>query len=53
MWRSLACTAGVWSIAIVPLWAVGDYYAGGIAGIATLSADGQSIVSSTSSRVSL
>ena len=53
MWRSLACTAGVWSIAIVPLWAVGDYYAGGIAGIATLSADGQSIVSSTSSQVSL
>lgn len=53
MGRSLAHTVGVWLLAIVPLWAGGDYYAGGIAAVATLSADGQSMVSSTSSGVSL
>jgi hypothetical protein len=38
---------------MVPLWAGGDYYAGWIAAVATLSADGRSVVSSTSSGVSL
>jgi Outer membrane protein beta-barrel domain len=35
------------------LWAAGDYYAGGIAAVATLSADGQSIVTASASQVSL
>jgi outer membrane protein with beta-barrel domain len=42
-----------WSLGIASLCAAGDYYAGGIAAMATLSADGRSIVSSTASQVSL
>ena len=53
MKRFLACSIGVWSLAGFPLRAAGDYYAGGIAAIATLSSDGQSVVSSTASQVSL
>ena len=44
---------GYWFIGISPLRAAGDFYAGGIAALATLSADGRSIVSSTTSQVSL
>jgi hypothetical protein len=44
---------GVSSLGISFLWAGGDYYAGGIAAVATLSADGRSIVSSSASQVSL
>jgi hypothetical protein len=44
---------GYWFIGISPLRAADDFYAGGIAALATLSADGRSIVSSTTSQVSL
>jgi len=48
----LRCAAVLWSLAVYPLWGAEDYYAGGIAALATLSADGSSSVSSTESQVS-
>ncbi len=53
MRRFLRGVFAFWSLGIASLCAAGDYYAGGIAAIATLSADGRSIVSSTESQVSL
>jgi hypothetical protein len=53
MGRAVARTVGVWLLAIVPLCAGGHYYAGGIAAVATLSADGRSVISSASSGTSL
>jgi Outer membrane protein beta-barrel domain len=44
--------AGVF-LAISSLWAASDYYAGGIAAVATLSADAESEVSTNTSQVSL
>src|SRR5260370_12746019 len=51
--RSLSALFGCWFLGISPLWAAGCYYAGGIAALSTLSADGRSISSSTASQVSL
>jgi hypothetical protein len=42
-----------WCLASLPVWAAEDYYAGGIAALSTLSADGRSIVSPNASQVSL
>lgn len=53
MRKFLASAFAFWSLAICPAWAAGDYYAGGVAALATLSADGRSIVSPTTSQVSL
>ena len=51
--KFLATAFAFGSLAICPVWAAEDYYAGGIAGFATLSADGRSILSSTTSQISL
>jgi outer membrane protein with beta-barrel domain len=53
MRRFLRCTFAFWFFAICPAWAADDYYAGGIAALATLSADGRSVTSSNASQVSL
>lgn len=44
--------AGLWVLGTSPLWAR-DCYVGGVAAVATLSADGRSVVSSNASQVSL
>jgi hypothetical protein len=51
--RVLDGLIGCLSLGISLVWAAGDYYAGGIVGVATLSADGQSIASSSASQISL
>jgi hypothetical protein len=53
MRRIRRCAFAFWSLAICTAWAADDYYAGGIAAIATLSADGRSLTSSNASQVSL
>jgi Outer membrane protein beta-barrel domain len=53
MRRFRRCAFAFWSLAICTAWAADDYYAGGIAAIATLSADGRSLTSSNASQVSL
>jgi len=51
--RLLKVVIGISSLGTSLLWAAGDYYAGGVAGLATLSADGRSIVTASASQVSL
>ena len=51
--RFLSAFFGCWFLGTSPLWAAGNYYAGGIAALSTLSADGRLISSSTASQVSL
>jgi hypothetical protein len=50
--RSVGFILGFWLLEAPFLWAAGDYYVGGIAAVATLSADGRSVVSQTTSQVS-
>jgi hypothetical protein len=51
--RFVSASFGYWLLGISPLWSAGDYYAGGIAALSTLSADGRSIVASTVAQASL
>ena len=53
MSRLLSALFGCWLLGVSALLAAEGYYAGGVAGLATLSADGRSVVSSTGSQVSL
>jgi hypothetical protein len=49
--RSVGFILGFWLLEAPFLWAAGDYYVGGIAAVATLSADGRSVVSQTTSEL--